>query len=109
MFTIIVKFQFEGFHRWEKCPHGDVSFLRTRHRHVFHVTAEVLMTHSDRDEEFIRLKRRLQDIWDDGSELGNKSCERIAEQIGAKIESWNLTCHMVEVLEDGENGGRWYR
>jgi hypothetical protein len=101
--AIWITTQFEAFHCWENCPHEDVSFLRDRHRHIFHVKLTVPVTHSDRDVEFIRFKREvndfLRDMWPDG-ELGSMSCE----MIGAVILDHFQDASVVEVSEDNENG-----
>lgn len=98
--SIIVKFQFEAIHCWPECPIDDVSFLRSPHRHTFHVTARRPVTHNDRDVEIIMLKREmLRDPVVLKYDLGRMSCEDLAEHF---INSYKLDA--CEVLEDGENG-----
>lgn len=102
---VVVKFQFEGIHCWPKCPIEEVAFLRSKHRHIFHVKAVKEVSHNDRDVEIIWLKRQMEEfvysdlIGDDGYDLGSLSCEDIAEIL---IKNFGLSA--CEVLEDGENG-----
>lgn len=107
--SIIVSFQFEGFHCWEKAP-NEHSYLRHTHRHMFHVRAKKTVQALDREIEFIALKREMEG-WTKG-EFGSytvngqlkpnahgASCEAMAKDL---LMQFNLDS--VEVLEDGENG-----
>lgn len=102
--------QFEGIHCWPNCPIEEVAYLRSPHRHIFHVKAYKQVFHDDRDVEFIWLKHRIQeylDTWLTQSEhtsaavydLGPMSCEMIANQL---IDEFGLS--RCEVSEDNENG-----
>lgn len=107
--------QVEGTHNWPGCPFDEVDYLRLPHRHVFHIKAYKIVTHSDRDTEFIMLKHAIQKhfiekYWSgwastDGfsgkalCEFGSMSCEMIAEEL---IELFDLS--RCEVSEDNENG-----
>ena len=51
---IVVKLQVEGLHQWQDCPIEDVSFLRDRHRHIFHIEVRKKVSHNDRDIEIIK-------------------------------------------------------
>lgn len=97
--SVVVSFRFEGYHCWPLAT-GDVSFLRERHRHEFHVRATKRVKHFDRDVEIIDLKRRMREYaertW---QEAGNASCEVIAYDL---LNKFGL--RSCEVLEDGENG-----
>lgn len=99
---VCVKLRFEGHHCWPAAP-DEVDFLRHRHRHEFHVEAEKLVHHDDRDTEFILLKRAMRAhihrTYPQG-ELGTKSCEMLARELA---EMFHL--RRCVVLEDGENGG----
>lgn len=98
--SIIVRFQFDGIHFWPECPFTEVDFLRTPHRHVFHVELRKRVTHEDRDIEIIMLKRKVeQHCRSQYANAGTKSCETIAREI---LQQFDLD--MVQVLEDGENG-----
>lgn len=116
---IWVTFQKEGIHKYPaaatdpKLATGDwldVSFLGTPHRHIFHFRVEMGVTHSDRDVEFIQLKRELENLYKEGVlQLDYKSCEMMANDLADYI----LTKYpgrpiRIEVSEDGENGCRMY-
>lgn len=101
--SIVVKLSFEAVHNWPECPIPEVEFLKHPHRHVFHVRAERLVSHNDRDTEIIMFKRDMQEyiraMTQLDSNIGRMSCEDIAERLMTKFG-----CSLVEVLEDGENG-----
>lgn len=100
--------QIEGIHQWSACPHEEVSYLRSPHRHMFHIKAFKRVTHSDRDTEFIMLKHQITKYfamtytWSGASNayiFGDMSCEMIAIDL---INTFGLS--YCEVNEDGENG-----
>ena len=110
MVSLVIRLQFEGWHRWPDAPQ-EYDYLSNLHRHMFHVTAwfrvdDMVEPHNHRQVEFIDVKRQVldwcRDKMDDASfdpEVLNWSCERWAREI----------CHefrfeSVEVSEDGENG-----
>jgi len=105
--TVFCTVQIEGTHRWEKCPFDDVAFLRHQHRHMFHIKAHKPVTHSDRDVEFILLKRKIitylttrySNLNENCLDFGKNSCEMIAREL---VLEFNLS--QCEVNEDGENG-----
>ena len=79
-----------------------MAFLRDRHRHVFHVRAEKLVSHGDRDVEFILLKRAVEEELRTVAAEENTetwSCERWGEELLQRLQ-----LDKVEVSEDGENG-----
>ncbi|HEY9282330.1 MAG TPA: hypothetical protein VIP46_02650 [Pyrinomonadaceae bacterium] len=91
---------FAGFHQWKQAP-PEVAFLRTPHRHLFHVRAEWEVGHDDRDKEFFICKRRLdaEIAATVGDATVEWSCERWAVHL---IDRLGLV--KCEVSEDGENG-----
>lgn len=105
--------QFEGFHRWKEAP-APVLYLRDNHRHIFHVRAEAVVEHGNRQIEFITLKQNVQAIIEntqaqgaitDGSNIfphfiADWSCEHWAQYILQRV----MGLRRVEVSEDGENG-----
>jgi len=109
--TVIVKLAVDGCHNFPKAAElfPEVDFLADRHRHMFHFTVACKVTHSDRDKEFIMLKRDIIDYingeyFDDFSrtcEFGARSCEMLAEEVLKEFEA-----EWVEVWEDLENGAR---
>ena len=103
----------EGSHYWGDCPFPEVMYLRSPHRHLFHIKAYKEVTHADRDIEFIMLKHSVRGylqkkyytgIGDPNFSqhlhvFGSMSCEMIAEEL---INEFGLS--RCEVNEDGENG-----
>lgn len=47
----VVRFQIEGFHRWPKAT-PQRGYLAGRHRHMFHVEAQIELFRDDREIEF---------------------------------------------------------
>jgi len=109
--NIIVTLQVEGLHCWPECPIEEVEFLKSPHRHIFHIECKKEVTHSDRDIEIIKLKRKILDhimhkygtSWGRLSyvvvNFGKMSCEQIAEELLIEFE-----LNYCKVLEDNENG-----
>lgn len=101
--------QIEGIHCWPECPHEEVAYLRTPHRHMFHIKATISTTHDDRDVEFIILRKKIEEYLiknfrPENSDLklcyfGSLSCEMLAREL---VEQFDLI--RCEVSEDGENG-----
>jgi hypothetical protein len=110
-YTVIVKLAVDGMHNFPLAAElfPEVSFLADRHRHMFHFTVSKQVFHTDRDIEFIMLKRDilnyLYDQYSDNYmrtlEFGSKSCEQLAEEVLNRFD-----CEWVEVWEDNENGAR---
>lgn len=100
MSFIWVTTRFAAFHYWKDAP-DEVAFLRSSHRHLFHVKAFWEVKHNDRDLEFFIQKRKLEEYVE--THLKDKtfaaSCEMLAEKI---LNA--LGCAYVDVSEDGENG-----
>lgn len=103
---IVIKTSFEAIHCWPDCPYESVSFLRNKHRHVFHVIMKWAVSHQDRDKEFIIVKRKVQEYinkhWS-GQDLGKKSCEMMATELLT-----NFNAQFASVFEDDENGAEVY-
>ena len=109
--VVIVKLQIDGCHNFPMAAElfPEVAFLSDRHRHMFHFTVACKVTHSDRDKEFIMLKRDIIDYingeyFSDFSrtcEFGARSCEMLAEEVLKEFGA-----EWVEVWEDAENGAR---
>lgn len=100
--NVIVRTQFPAIHYWPTCPYEDVRYLKSLHRHVFHVTMKWHVTHDNRDIEFIRTKEQV-DLWIDenwrNKELHNMSCEMMADALCRRFG-----CFYASVFEDNENG-----
>ena len=105
--SIFVTFQHEGLHHWpEAVHHAGVEFLAHPHRHVFHFRVELSVNHSNREVEFILLKRELESLYREGVlQLDHMSCEMLAEDLlKYLILHYPKRALFVEVSEDGENG-----
>lgn len=110
--SIHVKGQFEGFHSWPEAP-DEVAFLRTEHRHMFHIDLWIEVKDDDRELEFILVERWLRGacrVFYQEMHFGagvTYSCENIAQQICTGVGGkYGLDRSIkVEVSEDGENGG----
>jgi|HubBroStandDraft_1064217.scaffolds.fasta_scaffold00148_42 hypothetical protein len=109
--TVWCTTQIIGFHSWPTAP-AAVAFLRDKHRHVFHIRAEV-QEDSERGVEFTLLKQRVEAIISDryswmptGYDFGTRSCECIAKDIMEGLANACFYVTAVEVSEDGENGAR---
>lgn len=108
---VIVRLQVDGMHNFPKAAElfPEVAFLADRHRHMFHIEASCPVTHTDRDKEFIMLKRDILDYLRQmyyspetrTHEFGAKSCEALATELLNQFD-----CNYVEVWEDLENGGK---
>ena len=103
---VIIRTQVEAIHSWPECPYEDVSFLRSPHRHIFHIEIKISVGHNDREVEFIRAKRKIEEQlrgYGKLKDIGSTSCEDMAEE----IYSWFGTTYpiiSISVFEDNENG-----
>ena len=116
---IWVTFQREGIHKYPGADTDpnlatgdeyDVSFLGFPHRHIFHFTVAIQVTHNDRDIEFIQFKRWLENSFKSGvMQLDHKSCEMICDDLYEFIASHYPKRDIeITVSEDGENGATIY-
>lgn len=107
---VVVNTSFEGFHHWKDAP-DIVAFLRDSHRHIFHVRVEMSVEEVDRDVEIILLKRFINEVLDEMKpDIASEgwSCEKIASMLAKNLYmSYSSNEIIVEVLEDGENGGKF--
>lgn len=109
--TVIVNTSVDGCHNFPAAKQifPEVDFLSDRHRHMFSIKLASIVTHSDRDKEFIMLKRDIQQYvldkyYNDNTrtcEFGARSCEMLAEELLEKFDA-----QWVEVWEDQENGAK---
>lgn len=111
MKTLIgVNLQIEGIHNWPGVVDtnyvDEVGYLQNLHRHIYHITCEIPVTHSDRDKEFIAFKHQIlkylrANYWSTAEQLhvfGSMSCEMLAKELMQKFD-----LSMCKVSEDGEN------
>jgi hypothetical protein len=109
-YSVVVTFSIEGFHCWPDAKEvfPEVAFLSDRHRHMFGFRCYAKVTHTDRDEEFILLNRKIQKALRNQFsreltsvlEFDGMSCEMIGEWLLDQFPALNK----VEVWEDWENG-----
>lgn len=107
---IVVRTQYEGIHRYKDAPE-QVKFLRDYHRHIFNVEAKLEVFHNDRELEFIMVKQAINTYFDtflnefDVYEMGDQSCEMIAENLIKFLKTkYGKRKIVVSVFEDNENG-----
>lgn len=97
--------QKEGVHQYRDAP-SEVSFLKDKHRHIFHFKIYIEIFTNDRDIEFIMFKRYVDSYiqkWP--LNLFNHSCESIADDVEEHIrKKYKNRKIMIEISEDGENG-----
>ena len=114
---IWVTFQKEGIHCYPAAATDpnlatgdqyDVSFLANPHRHIFHFRVWLIVTHNDRDVEFIQFKRWLEQLYSSTQNilsLDHKSCEMMSDELYDMISNKYPSREVwIEVSEDGENG-----
>lgn len=99
--SIVVRFSFEGFHRWPDAPQDkEERYLVNVHRHMFYVEGIKDVSHEERDIEIIALRREmLQHCLTYFVEPHTHSCETMAR---ALLETYEL--RSCRVMEDNENG-----
>lgn len=109
MIKVGVTLNIEGIHSFPNVCDvfgKQVEYLKYPHRHTFIIKCERVVTHTDRDEEFICLKHNIMEFiykkfYNNDFKLcdfGSWSCEKIAVELA---NTFNL-CR-CEVSEDGEN------
>lgn len=113
---IIARFTAAGIHRWPDAPDRR-RYLRSPHRHLFHVKVYQRVVHSGRDVEFHDLAESahvafigLGTQYHEQSTLrdfGARSCEMLAEALAQELRLVGFSPHAIVVSEDGENDGIW--
>jgi hypothetical protein len=102
--TVWAKARLPGFHCWPGAP-SHRAYLAGRHRHLFHIHAEVAVTHDERDIEFHDLRSYITNWWGPGDrECGTDSCETLARDLARYLDIAGVPVVFVEVSEDGESG-----
>jgi hypothetical protein len=112
---VYVQFVKEGYHCFPEAATDpkyatgddmDVSHLGSRHFHYFYFKVHIEVNHSNRDIEFIQLRRELEKMYDSGAlELNNKSCEMISDDLYLAIrDKYPNVGVMIDVSEDNING-----
>jgi len=105
---IWVTFQRVGFHAYPSAPTEpyDVTYLQSRHRHLFKFKVSISVAHNEREIEFHQFLHWLESLYANGDlEADNASCESLAtgliDAIAARYPNRDVC---VEVSEDGECG-----
>ena len=100
-----VTFQRVGFHRYLNAPE-DVSYLASRHRHVFKFKVSISVTHNERELEYHQLLNWMNSLYETAElDASDKSCESLAEElITCIIAKYPDRVVTVDVSEDGECG-----
>jgi hypothetical protein len=107
---IWVTFQKAGFHKYPAAATDpnlqDVSYLGTRHRHLFKFKVQIEIYHNDRELEFHQVLNYCESLYQQNQlEIDYKSVEMLADdlydQLAIKYPGRNIK---IEVSEDGECG-----
>lgn len=109
---IWVTFQRAGFHRYPAANHdprlSDVSYLGSRHRHLFKFRVEIEIFHNDRELEFHQVLNYCESLYKDNHlEIDYKSVEMLADDLYVRLaDKYPERSMAIEVSEDGECGCR---
>jgi len=109
---IWVTFQRAGFHRYPAASEdpklSDVSYLGSRHRHLFKFRVEIEIFHNDRELEFHQVLNYCESLYKDNYlEIDYKSVEMLADDLYLQLSNRYPDRYMaIEVSEDGECGCR---
>lgn len=109
---IWVTFQRAGFHRYPAASEdpklSDVSYLGSRHRHLFKFRVEIEIFHNDRELEFHQVLNYCESLYKDNHlEIDYKSVEMLADDLYLQLANRYPDRYMaIEVSEDGECGCR---
>lgn len=112
VYTHFVK---EGYHRFPEADTNpayatgdtmDVSHLSARHFHYFYFKVWVEVTHTNRDIEFIQLRRWLESLYSHGTlEIDHMSCEMLSDALYEKIsERYPDVEVRIDISEENING-----
>lgn len=103
--TIWVEFRHAGLHCWPGAPEHR-AYLRTPHRHLFHVTVFTEVKHDDREIEFHDLLEQSKSIFE--KSFDELPIQRSCETMARRLHGWLVSLHgrdfKVSVSEDGECG-----
>ena len=111
---VYTTFRLEGYHYYPGADKNtstatgdqyDVSHLALRHMHYFDFKVWVEVTHDNRDIEFIQLRRRIINEYNNSLELDGKSCEMLADDLYTILTKWYPNKDIrIDVSEEGING-----
>jgi hypothetical protein len=109
---IWITFQRAGFHRYPAASEdpklSDVSYLGSRHRHLFKFRVEIEIFHNDRELEFHQVLNYCESLYKDNHlEIDYKSVEMLADDLYLQLaDKYPGRTMAIEVSEDGECGCR---
>lgn len=112
---VYTQFVKEGYHlfpeaasdpRYKTGDKMDVSHLGARHFHYFYFKVWVGVNHSNRDIEFIQLRRWLESLYaGEALEIDHRSCEMLADELLEVIkDKYPGVPIRIDVSEDNING-----
>lgn len=112
---VYVSIQKEGYHCFPEAATDpkyatgdiyDVSHLAFKHMHYFYIKVWIEVKHSNRDIEFIQMRRWLESLYGSNTlSLNSKSCEMIAQDLYLQIAAKYPDCDVrIDVSEDNING-----
>jgi hypothetical protein len=109
--TIWVTFQKVGFHRYpaagEDLQLADVSYLASKHRHLFKFKVEIEIFHNDRELEFHQVLNYCESLYQNQLDIDYKSVEMLADDLYLQLaKKYPNRFIAIEVSEDGECGCR---
>lgn len=112
--TITASARVQALHQWLGAP-ARRAYLRSLHRHIFIVEAELELEHSNREVEFHDLGEALEvSLRGLGEQyhpettlvsFGARSCEMLAAELKEILEDQGYAVARVTVSEDGEHSG----
>jgi len=109
---IWVTFQKAGFHRYPAAGEDprlqDVSYLASKHRHLFKFRVEIEIFHNDRELEFHQVLNYCESLYKENHlDIDYKSVEMLADDLYIQLVAKYPGRFMaIEVSEDGECGCR---
>lgn len=112
---VYTQFVKEGYHAFPEAASDpryatgdkmDVSHLGTRHMHYFYFKVWIEVNHTNRDIEFIQLRRWLEGLYNTGAlEMDNKSCEMLSDDLYLRIcDKYPDVAVLIDISEDNING-----
>ena len=106
---IWVTFQRVGFHYYPdantEARLADVSYLGSRHRHLFKFRVQIEVFHGDRELEFHQVLNYCESLFDSSIEINNKSVEMLADDLYNNLnKKYPNRKIIIDVSEDGECG-----
>src|ERR1700758_1420516 len=100
--SITVRFATPGFHQWPDAPPRR-SYLRSMHRHLFHVEVTTPVEHHERQIEFHDLMDEAKGLF--GPRARSDSCETMAHELASELSRLHDgRPFKVSVFEDEEAG-----